>query len=74
LKADLYERLIREAQQGRVCGCGFEREYRRVWRLVHDTWVGGRILGPGLIRGAMQLVCFGCHPEFVVNPYERDHP
>lgn len=70
-KRTLLDRLRDEARADRVCSdCGFEREYRRVWREVKDTWVDGRILGPGFLSGRLQLVCLGCHPEFVVNPYE----
>lgn len=67
----LNHKLLAEARQERVCAtCGYERQYRRVWRQTFDTFVGGRVAGPDYLRGAMTLVCLGCRPEFVVNPYE----
>lgn len=69
---DLSTKLVYEARQERICTeCGYEREYRRVWRTDRDTFAEGRVWGPEWLRGEMRLVCLGCKPEFVVNPYER---
>ena len=69
MNSDLCERLLREAREERICdGCGYERQHVRVWRQHYEPWCDGRVLAGPFARGTMQMVCFGCRPEFVVDP------
>lgn len=65
---DLCERLLTEARQERICDtCGGVRDHIRVYRRERE----GNSLTH--VMGRMRFVCFNCHPEFVVNPYDVWH-